>query len=73
MIIVKVIRNKTGEPVRGLNVYISKAIAGGVRDANTNSNGEAHIDFQLPCNGKIVIDGKNVYEGEMKAYMPFYI
>ncbi|BAZ10281.1 hypothetical protein NIES4071_20960 [Calothrix sp. NIES-4071] len=74
MITVQLIENRNGKPVKGLNVYISKAgWTGGVRDAYTNADGEAPIDFDLPCNGKIVVDGKKVYEGDMKAYMKFYI
>jgi hypothetical protein len=70
MITVQVIRNKDGKPVKGLKVYIS---AWGVRDAYTNANGEAAINFDLPCKGQLFIDGQKVHDGNMKAYMKFYI
>jgi hypothetical protein len=74
MITVKVIRNRNGEAVRRADVYISThGIASGVRDGRTNDDGEVHIDFSLPCSGKIVVDGQKVYEGDMRAYMPVYI
>lgn len=75
MITVQVIENRNGKPVKGLKVYISKpwGWAGGVKDAYTNADGEAPINFDLPCKGEIVINGNTVYEGEMKAYMKFYI
>ncbi|BAZ10280.1 hypothetical protein NIES4071_20950 [Calothrix sp. NIES-4071] len=73
MITVQVIENRNGKPVKGLKVYICRPWGGGLKDAYTNADGEAPINFDLPCKGEIVVDGKTVYEGDMKAYMKFYI
>ncbi|MEH2130246.1 MAG: hypothetical protein V7K86_06235 [Nostoc sp.] len=74
MITVQVIENKNGNPVKGLKVYIcNKSWTGGVKSTYTNADGEAPINFDLPCNGEININGNTVYEGDMKAYMKFYI
>ncbi|WP_414526953.1 hypothetical protein [Nodularia chucula] len=70
MITVQAIKNINGKPIRGLKVYI---VAGGVRVAYTNANGEAMINFPLPSKGKVVIDRQTVHEGTLQAYMKFYL
>lgn len=73
MVTIKIVKN--GTPVRGADVYISADAqfmwGGGVRDGKTNDQGEANIDFNLPCSGKVVVNGAKVYDGDLKSYMTF--
>ena len=75
MVTVKVLRN--GDPVRMADVYISAdaqiAWGGGVRDGKTDDDGEVSIDFDLPCSGKVVVNGSQVHNGELDSYMTFHL
>jgi hypothetical protein len=76
MITIRVTRNRDGEPVCGASVYISADAqfmwGGGVRSGRTNDKGEVQIDFSLPCSGKVVVDGQQLYQGELQAYLTVY-
>lgn len=63
-----------------VSVYISASLkffgAGGVRDAITNSDGNAYIDFDdfgesFP--GEIYVSGEKVYNGEIEANGCYYV
>lgn len=74
MITVKVIRNRDGREMTNTKVYIvTDGIAGGVRDGRTNQDGEVSIDFDLPCSGKVVVEGNEAYKGSLKAFMSVYV
>jgi hypothetical protein len=70
MITVKVLSRSTSTPQRGIDVYIS---ASGVRDARTDGNGEAKIDFPPGVNGKLVVKGEVRDQGELQAFYTIYI
>ncbi|MEE3715913.1 hypothetical protein V2H45_04035 [Tumidithrix elongata RA019] len=75
MITTKVLRN--GIPQSGLNVYIIADIKlctnGTVRDAITDENGEAKIDFKPSLTGNVIINRQIVHQGALLPYLTIHI
>jgi len=72
MITIRVL-NRNGDPQRGVNVYISADASflwgGGVREADTDDDGEARIDFEPSISGKVVAKGQIVHQGQLQSYL----
>lgn len=59
---------------KGIKVYISASLGffgtGGVREAITDSQGNAYIDFDdfgSSFNGEVFVAGKSIYKGKIDA------
>jgi hypothetical protein len=75
MVTVKVIRQSSGDPVKGKKVAlgIDAIFSGGVTNSQwTDSNGEAHFDVK-PAQGKVFVEGSIEYEGHLSGQIVVYI
>jgi hypothetical protein len=78
MVVVQVVSQKTGQPVKGkkVSVSVSWGIMGGGSAGQdyTNSSGEVTFSNADPCsNGQIFIDGNTVYKGEIQGFNRVFI
>ncbi|HEX8072570.1 MAG TPA: hypothetical protein VF546_21660 [Pyrinomonadaceae bacterium] len=75
MVTVKVVRQSSGDPIKGKRVALSidAVFSGGVTDSQwTDYNGEAHFDVK-PNQGKVFVDGSTEYEGHLSGRIVVYI
>ena len=77
MVVVQVVSQKTGEPVKGKSVSVGNNafLASGVSARKTtNANGEAEFTNSKPCqNGEIFIDGRSMYKGKIEGFNRIFI
>jgi len=76
MISVKVVYKSTGKPVSGKRVKLGfdgNWLPGGFSsDERTDSQGEAHFNND-PGKGRVYVDGKTSYEGDLRGRVVVYI
>lgn len=76
MISVKLVSKSSGKPISGKSVSLGfdgNWVPGGVTKAQrTDSNGEADFDAR-PGKGKVYVDGRNAYEGQLAGRVVVYI
>lgn len=74
MVKVKVINNSTGKPVSKILVAIDKdgIFPSVYKSDRTNRDGEVNFNLELPCRGKILLEGKEVYNGKIQAFQEIY-
>lgn len=74
MFTVKVIETSTGRPVRGARVgaAFDGPFRGCTRDEYTDSDGEAHFDYDNGI-GTIYVNGHKEYEGRIEGMRVLYI
>lgn len=80
MIKVKVLHFSNGQPVTATHVAIIRHgsgfldVGGVFRTEYTNRDGEVlYSKLDLPAKGKVVIDGHEVYDGQLSESMTFKI
>jgi hypothetical protein len=78
MVIVQLISQKTGQPVKGkkVSVEVNHGLWGGgiTNREPTNAKGEVDFPKAEPCaKGVIYIDGKSVYKGKIEGFNRIYI
>jgi len=78
MVTVKVLRFSDGKPATAISVDIIRHgsgfldVGGVFRGEYTNRDGEVlYSKLDLPAKGKIVIDGHEVYDGQLNESMTF--
>ncbi len=76
MFSVKVHSTNSGKPCKGVRVAASfdrGLFSGGVtRDEYTNSDGEAHFDYD-PGSGTIYVNGREVFRGRIEGRIVVYV
>lgn len=73
MFTIKVVYRSTGDPVENMKVCVSFSGMRGMTDEVwTDRNGEANFDY-TPGNGKVFLDGRTSYEGEISGRVVIYV
>ncbi|MBE9221583.1 hypothetical protein IQ215_02630 [Cyanobacterium stanieri LEGE 03274] len=74
MITVQVISRSSGKPATGKRVNISfdSLFRGMGREQRTDSRGQAHFSHD-PGNGKVYVDGRTVYQGNLKGCIVVHV
>lgn len=74
MVTIKVILEKSGEPVKGKKVSLGfDGLLRGVTSSEyTDSNGEAHFDVK-PGDGKVYVGGTSKFHGRLAGRVYVYI
>ena len=74
MYTIKVIDTRDGRPVEytKVGVVYHGFFPGSTKDLSTDSNGEAHFDYDNG-NGEVYVNGKKPYDGEIKGRIVIYI
>lgn len=74
MFTIKVIEQRSGKPVKNAKVGIifHGFFRGGTKDLWTDSDGEAHFDYDNG-RGVVYVNGKNCYDGQIEGRRIIYI
>ncbi len=73
MITVKVIRQSSGTPLKGVRVTLSfSGLLRGNATEMTDGNGNANFSNETGS-GTIYVNGKEVYKGKLSGLIPIYI
>lgn len=73
MVTIKVVRQSTGNPEKGVSVAISFGmLSGQTKTIRTDSNGEAHFDVK-PQNGEVFAAGRSRFRGKIEGRVVVYI
>ena len=77
MITVQVCSEDTGKPLQGkrVSVWTDEIITGGKVDSEqrTNGSGEAHFDTERINKGKVFVEGKEKYKGQISGRTVVYL
>ncbi|HAX80679.1 MAG TPA: hypothetical protein DCY88_33800 [Cyanobacteria bacterium UBA11372] len=80
MVTVRLLKKSDGKPIWGEKIYISRHgsgfldVGGVFGSEKTNKDGEVcFFKLDLPARGKIVVDGHEIYDGELEKIMIFRI
>lgn len=74
MFTIQVIEERTGKPAyyKKVCVIFHGLFRGSTKNVYTDRNGEAHFNYDNG-NGTIYVQGRGVYDGEIKGYKRVYI
>jgi len=73
MVTIKVCYSQDGKPVKGKKVFVSfDGLLRGWLEEYTDSSGDAHFEAE-PGSGKVMVDGRTVYEGKLSGRVVVYI
>jgi len=73
MVTVKVCYKQDGKPVKSKKVFVSfDGLLRGWAEEYTDSNGDANFDAN-PGTGKIMVDGKTIYDGKLSGRVVVYV
>jgi len=73
MVTVKICYERDGKSVKGKKVFVSfDGLLRGWAEEYTDSNGDANFDAN-PGIGKVMVDGRTVYDGKLSGRVVVYI
>jgi len=73
MFTIQVIASSSGDPVENIKVCVSFSGFRGMTDEIwTNKKGEAHFDY-APGDGKVFLNGRTSYEGDISGRVVIYV
>lgn len=76
MVTVQVFSENTGKPLQGkrVSLQVDGLLTGGSVGSKqrTNGSGEAHFDTE-PKKGKVIVEGKEKYQGRLSGRMVVYL
>ncbi|MFP4134142.1 MAG: hypothetical protein ACLFTJ_08310 [Halothece sp.] len=75
MVTVQVFSESTGKPLQGkrVSLRVDGPLGGSVgSEQRTNGSGEAHFDTE-PKKGKVIVEGKEKYQGRLSGRMVVYL